>query len=122
MLTRRSRMVVLGAVIAAAFAGACRAGAPVAQPPAPQTPTTAAPTATPVTDSATPVDTTPSPGVLLARHEQALGGREALDKHSSLRMTGTVEIDGALTGTVEILRGKPNKLVHKLTLERVGEL
>ena len=65
----------------------------------------------------------PSPGELLARHELALGGRASLDKHTSLRMTGTVELDrGALKGTVEILRGKPNKFVQKLTLERVGEL
>ncbi|HKS06887.1 MAG TPA: hypothetical protein VJR92_11275 [Gemmatimonadaceae bacterium] len=122
MFTRRSRLVVVVALIAVAFAGACRAGAPVAQPASPQTASPTAPTPTPVTDSATPVDTTPSPGVLLARHEQALGGRDALDKHSSLRMTGTVEIDGSLKGTVEILRGKPNKLVHKLNLQSVGEL
>lgn len=66
---------------------------------------------------------TPSPGELLARHELALGGREALDKHSSLRLTGVVELDGgALKGTIEILRAKPDKFVQKMTLERVGDL
>jgi hypothetical protein len=104
MLTKRVSGRALRVLLAAGFTGACRAPAPaLAQAPV--------------------LAPSPSPGELLARHEAALGGRESLDKHSSVRMTGTVELDGgALKGTVEILRGKPNKFVQKLNLERIGEL
>jgi hypothetical protein len=65
----------------------------------------------------------PSASALLMKHEAALGGREALDRHSSVRLTGTVTVDsGAMKGTVEILRGKPNKFVQKMNLIGLGEL
>jgi hypothetical protein len=65
----------------------------------------------------------PSPMELLARHELATGGRTALDRHSSVRMIGTVDIGGGeLVGTVEILRAKPDKFVQKMHLARLGDI
>lgn len=65
----------------------------------------------------------PTVQALLDAHEKALGGRAALDKHESLRLSGRVEIEAAdLRGTIEILRAKPDRYVQKISLNRVGEL
>jgi hypothetical protein len=65
----------------------------------------------------------PSVDSLLARAEAALGGRKALDAHTALRITGTVEFAGAdLRGRIEILRAKPDKFVQKITLQDGDEI
>jgi hypothetical protein len=72
---------------------------------------------------ALPAQTLPTAPEIVARHEAAMGGRAALDKHSSIRMLGTVEIaDADLKGTIEILRAKPNRFVQKMTFSRIGTL
>ncbi|HYV97523.1 MAG TPA: hypothetical protein VE967_08730 [Gemmatimonadaceae bacterium] len=65
----------------------------------------------------------PSADSILAAHDAAVGGRAALDKHTTLRLTGTVDIpDSDLHGTVEILRGKPNWYVHRMSLTGVADV
>jgi hypothetical protein len=65
----------------------------------------------------------PTAETVIARHDAALGGREALDKHSTMKLTGTVRIAAAgLSGTIEILRGKPNWYVETTSFSRTGDL
>ena len=65
----------------------------------------------------------PTADSVIARHEAALGGRETLDRHASVKLTGTVEFEAAgMRGTIEILRAKPNRFVQKMSLDRVGDV
>ena len=67
--------------------------------------------------------TVPTAEAVLARHEAACGGADALNKHSTIKLTGTVEITNSdLRGTIEILRGKPNRYVQTMVLNRVGTM
>lgn len=66
---------------------------------------------------------TPTAEQVLARHDAAVGGRAALDKHSSVRLTGVVILTLAeMRGTIEIVRAKPNQFVEKMSLPQLGEL
>lgn len=65
----------------------------------------------------------PTAEQVLARHEAAVGGKAALDAHSSVRMTGLVIIAIAdIRGSIEIIRAKPNKYVEKMSLSQVGDM
>lgn len=65
----------------------------------------------------------PTPDSLLRRAEAAIGGRAALDKHTSVRITGTVAIpDADIKGTVEILRAKPDRFVQSMNLSGMGTI
>jgi hypothetical protein len=73
--------------------------------------------------NATSAQAVPTAREILARHEAAIGGRAALDRHTSLRMAGTVQITSAdLNGRIEILRAKPNSFVQKMSFDEVGEI
>jgi hypothetical protein len=65
----------------------------------------------------------PTAQQILARHEVAVGGRKALEAHSSIRITGIVIIPVAnARGSIEIVRAKPNRFVEKLSLTGLGEM
>ena len=65
----------------------------------------------------------PTAEQVLARHEAAVGGRAALDAHSSVRITGLVIIAVAdLRGSLEIIRAKPDKYIEKMSLPQVGDM
>jgi hypothetical protein len=67
--------------------------------------------------------TPPTANQVIARHEAAVGGRAALDAHSSLRMTGLVMLAIAdIQGSIEIVRAKPNKYVEKMSLSQIGDM
>ncbi|MBM4193297.1 MAG: hypothetical protein FJ202_02815 [Gemmatimonadetes bacterium] len=58
----------------------------------------------------------------MEKHNAALGGRAALDKYSSMKISGTVNIAAmGLDATMEIFRAKPNKLVQRVVLGQFGE-
>lgn len=60
---------------------------------------------------------------LLAKHEAAIGGRAAMDKHTSMRQTGTISIAVMnVTGALEVFRGKPALLVQKQSLGPLGDI
>lgn len=60
---------------------------------------------------------------LLARHAAAIGGVTSLNKHTSLRLTGTVAVEpSGMKGTIEILRGKPALFLQRIRIEDIGEL
>jgi hypothetical protein len=65
----------------------------------------------------------PTAQQVLARHEAAVGGRKALDAHSSMRITGIVIIAVAnARGSIEVVRAKPNRFVERLALNELGEM
>jgi hypothetical protein len=65
----------------------------------------------------------PTAEAVLARHEAAVGGRAALDAHSSVRITGIVLIAVAeMRGSFETNRAKPNKFVEKMSLTQIGDM
>ncbi len=64
---------------------------------------------------------TPTFTELHDRFVAAVGGRAALERHTSVKMTGTLTLEG-LQGTVEILRARPNKFRQRTVLDGVGEV
>jgi hypothetical protein len=68
-----------------------------------------------------PAQSTPTFTQLHDRFVAAVGGRAALERHTSVRMTGTLTLEG-FQGTVEILRARPDKFRQRTVLEGVGEI
>jgi hypothetical protein len=110
---RVSAAVLLAAVLISAVS--VRAQAP---PPSAAAPKADAETARP--ESAADL---PSARSVIDRHIEAIGGRDAILKHTSTHATGTISIPSAgMTGTVEIFAARPNKSRLKITLAGVGEV
>lgn len=60
---------------------------------------------------------------LMEKHNAAVGGRAALDGHSSVKMSGTMEIaQMGLSASVEVFRSKPNKYLQRITISQMGEV
>ncbi len=60
---------------------------------------------------------------LMEKHNAAVGGRAALDRHASMKMTGKMEIVGpGITADVEVFRAKPNKILQRITIAQMGEV
>jgi hypothetical protein len=71
----------------------------------------------------TPAKDLPSARSIIDKHISAIGGREAILSNTSVRATGTLAIPAAgMTGTVEIVGAKPNKVALKITISGVGEV
>ena len=65
----------------------------------------------------------PDAKTLIAKADQAMGGRAAMDKHTSLHQTGTISIAVAnITGALEIWRAKPALFVQKQSLGMLGDI
>ena len=65
----------------------------------------------------------PDAKALLAKHDAAIGGRAAMEKHSSMHQTGTISIAVAnVTGSMEVFRAKPSQLVQKQSLGPLGDV
>lgn len=63
----------------------------------------------------------PTAEEVIARHAAASGGADALNKHTSIKLSGTVNITpGDLTGTIETLRGRGNRFVEKMVFSTLG--
>ena len=64
----------------------------------------------------------PAAASLMAKHNAAVGGRAALDQHTSLRMTATMSIAAmGMEASLEVFRAKPNRFVQKTVLGAMGE-
>jgi len=64
----------------------------------------------------------PDGNALLAKHVAAIGGREAMAKHSSLHMSGTFSLAAmGIEGPVNVYRAKPNKFVQSIVIGTFGE-
>ena len=60
---------------------------------------------------------------LMDKHDAAIGGRAALDKHTSMHQAGTLSMAAAgLEATIEVFRAKPSQFVQKIVLGPMGEV
>ncbi|MFI5312491.1 MAG: hypothetical protein ACHQQ3_14735 [Gemmatimonadales bacterium] len=65
----------------------------------------------------------PSAKSLMDKHDAAVGGRTALDKHTSIHQAGTLSMAAAgLDATIDIYRLKPTMFLQKLVIGTVGEV
>lgn len=67
--------------------------------------------------------TLPSAKSILDRHIEAVGGRQALAKRSSVHVTATQSVAAqGLSGNLEIFSARPNKQLLKMTMPGIGEI
>ncbi len=65
----------------------------------------------------------PDGKALVAKHVAAMGGRDALDKHTSLHQTGTFSMPAmGIEGPIHLYRAKPALLLQQITLGSFGEM
>lgn len=104
MTPRRSFALLIAVVAPSALAGA-------------QTP---ARTAVPAPAAAAAL---PPAKDVIARYVAAIGGRDAVMRHSSYRATGTFEMPTAgIKGDLELVHAKPNKMALKMMIPGLGEI
>ena len=60
---------------------------------------------------------------IIDRYVAAIGGRDAILRHSSYRATGAFEMPAAgIRGDLELAHAKPNKMAMKVTIPGLGEM
>lgn len=65
----------------------------------------------------------PDGKALVAKHVAAMGGRDAMDKHSSLHITGTFSMAAmGMEGPVHLYRAKPAKFLQQITFGALGDV
>jgi hypothetical protein len=65
----------------------------------------------------------PPARTILDRHVTAIGGKDALLAHSSIRITGTISLPASgISGTLEAFAAKPNKVLARTNIQGIGEL
>jgi hypothetical protein len=65
----------------------------------------------------------PSAKSLMDKHDAAVGGRAALDKHTSIHQAGTLSLAAqGLEATIDIYRLKPAMFLQKLVIGAMGEV
>jgi len=65
----------------------------------------------------------PDGKTLVTKHIAAIGGREAMDKHSSVHMTGTFSMSAmGIEGPIHMYRAKPAMFLQQITLGAMGEV
>lgn len=65
----------------------------------------------------------PDGKALVAKHVAVIGGREAMDKHTSLHQTGTFSMPAmGIEGPIHLYRAKPALLLQQITLGSFGEM
>lgn len=65
----------------------------------------------------------PSAESLVAKHVAAIGGEDAVRKHSSIRMAGTFEMPAAgLKGNLQVVSAAPNRNAMTIAIPGVGEI
>lgn len=66
----------------------------------------------------------PSPKALMDRHNAAIGGRAAIDKHQSIHLSATMNIEamGGMLAAMELYRARPNKFLQKISLPQFGDV
>jgi len=63
----------------------------------------------------------PAPAAVIARHVRAIGGEAAYRAVSSVRARGRVQIVAqGISGDVELLSARPNKLINRVTIPGIG--
>jgi hypothetical protein len=65
----------------------------------------------------------PAARTVIDRHIAAIGGKEALMKHASLHLKGTISMPAnGISGPLEVFAAKPNKTLTKITLGGIGDV
>jgi hypothetical protein len=65
----------------------------------------------------------PSARAILDRHLEAAGGRNAIAKHTSSHLVGTISIPASgITGPFEVFAAKPNMNLTKITIADIGDV
>ena len=65
----------------------------------------------------------PDGKAIVSKHLAAIGGREAMEKHSSVHMTGTFSMSAmGIEGPIHLYRAKPAMFVQQITLGAMGEV
>ena len=127
MRTRTSRLVVALALAGGACARATTASTP-GRTTAATTTTTSTTTTSPTTTSAdaqpqTTATSLPAGPAILARFVQAVGGRDAITRRTTMRALGTFEMPVAgVKGQFDLLQVAPNKMAMTMTLPGMGQL
>jgi hypothetical protein len=127
MRTRYQRL----AVVLTLGVGACARAAT-------STTTTAAPTTTATSSTTTTTTTTtgttssaqaqtssslPAARTLIDRYVQAIGGRDAVLRHNTIRYVGTFEVPAAgVKGDLSVVQAAPNKTAMTMTMPGMGQM
>src|SRR6516162_4017776 len=68
-----------------------------------------------------PAEQLPPVDQILNRYVQALGGKAAIERLTSMAMTGTIEVQSAgLKGKTEMIANVPNKYLLKIEIDGIG--
>src|ERR1035437_8953068 len=65
----------------------------------------------------------PSAKELMDRHDAAIGGRAALEKHTSIHQSGSLSIGAAgIEATLDLYRARPSSFLQKIVIGPMGEV
>jgi hypothetical protein len=65
----------------------------------------------------------PSAKELMDRHDAAIGGRAALEKHTSIHQSGSLSIAAAgIEATLDLYRARPSLFLQKIVIGPMGEV
>ncbi|MGH9314903.1 MAG: hypothetical protein ACRD09_13300 [Vicinamibacterales bacterium] len=65
----------------------------------------------------------PAASEVIARYVRAIGGRDAVLRHASLRAVGSFSMPAqGITGTVERVAARPDRFLEKVSMPGVGEM
>lgn len=65
----------------------------------------------------------PSAATLIARHVEAIGGRDAALRHAASRTTGTFEVPAAgLSGSLVVISEAPGRMATRIEMAGLGEI
>jgi hypothetical protein len=127
----RSSYPRLAAVALTLVAGACArtttTTTTAATPTATTTSSTTTTTSTTTTSSAQPQPSTtaglPAARSLIDRYVQAIGGRDAVLRHNTIRYVGTFEVPAAgVKGDLSVVQAAPNKTAMTMTMPGMGQM
>jgi hypothetical protein len=108
--------------IALTLAAAACTRATTATTTTPSTTTTTTRTAQPQTTTTTTA-TLPSGRAIIDRYVQAIGGRDAVMRHKSIRYVGTFEMPAAgVKGDLTVVQAAPNKMAMTVDVPGMGQM
>jgi hypothetical protein len=108
-------------VVALALAGTACARATTATTTT--TPTTASTTPSSTTASTTTSSSLPAARTIIDRYVQAIGGRDAVLRHTSIRSVGSFEMPAAgVKGNLTVVQVAPNKMGMTIDLPGMGQM
>src|SRR3712207_4925228 len=128
MRTSYSRLAVVLMLGVAACARATTTTTTAAAPTATTTSSTTTTTTTSTSTSAAQAQSPATAGLpaartLIDRYVQAIGGRDAVLRHSTIRYVGTFEVPAAgVKGDLSVVQAAPNKTAVTMTMPGMGQM